>query len=130
MKHVIVIGNGMVGFKFCEKLRGYSPDIAITVYGEEPRPAYDRVNLSKYFSGKTAEDLMMAPLSWYQDNNIQLFTNELVTEIDRVNKKVKTYHGKEDHYDYLVFATGSSAFAASRPRSPPPSTAALFIFLL
>jgi nitrite reductase (NADH) large subunit len=100
----------MVGFKFCEKLRGYSADIDITVYGEEPRPAYDRVNLSKYFSGKTAEDLLMAPLSWYKDNNIQLFTNELVTEIDRVNKKVKTYHGKEDHYDYLVFATGSSAF--------------------
>ena len=110
MKRVIIVGNGMVGFKFCEKLRNYSQEISITVYGEEPRPAYDRVNLSKYFSGSTADDLLMAPAAWYQDNNIQLFTGELVTEIDRVRKTVKIHLGKEDHYDYLVLATGSSAF--------------------
>ena len=110
MKRVIVIGNGMVGFKFCQKLRGHSADYALIVYGEEPRPAYDRVNLSKYFSGSTAEDLLMAPYSWYQENNIQLFTGALVTKIDRVNKTIKTHLGKEDHYDYLVLATGSSAF--------------------
>ncbi len=110
MKQVIVVGNGMVGFKFCEKLRSYSPHISITVYGEEPRPAYDRVNLSKYFSGSTADDLLMAPASWYEENNIQLFTSELVTEIDRVNKTIKTHQGKEDRYDYLILATGSSAF--------------------
>lgn len=110
MKRVVVVGNGMVGYKFCEKLRNYSQDIAITVYGEEPRPAYDRVNLSKYFAGSTADDLLMAPAHWYQNNNIQLFTGELVTEIDRVRKTIKTHLGKEDHYDYLVLATGSSAF--------------------
>jgi nitrite reductase (NADH) large subunit len=110
MKRVIIVGNGMVGFKICEKLRNYSQEISITVYGEEPRPAYDRVNLSKYFSGSTADDLLMAPAAWYQDNNIQLFIGELVTEIDRVRKTVKIHLGKEDHYDYLVLATGSSAF--------------------
>ncbi len=110
MKRVIVVGNGMVGFKFCEKLRNYSTEIIITVYGEEPRPAYDRVNLSKYFSGSTADDLLMAPATWYQNNNIQLFTGELVIEIDRIRKTIKTHLGKEDHYDYLVLATGSSAF--------------------
>jgi nitrite reductase (NADH) large subunit len=110
MKRVIIIGNGMVGYKFCEKLRAQSPDINIIVYGEEPRPAYDRVHLSSYFSGSTAEDLLMKPATWYAENDIQLFTGELVTEIDRAKKKIKTHSGKTDHYDYLVLATGSSAF--------------------
>src|SRR6478609_6913413 len=110
MKRVIVVGNGMVGYKFCEKLRSQSAEIEVAVYGEEPRPAYDRVHLSSFFSGSTAEDLLMAPASWYAENNIQLFTSELVTEIDRANKKIKTHSGKVDTYDYLVLATGSSAF--------------------
>jgi nitrite reductase (NADH) large subunit len=110
MKRVIVVGNGMVGYKFCEKLRSQSKEIEIIVYGEEPRPAYDRVHLSSYFSGKTVQDLLMAPAMWYTENNIQLFTGELVTHIDRENKEIKTHSGMVDRYDYLVLATGSSAF--------------------
>jgi len=110
MTKVIVVGNGMVGYKFCEKLRSRSADIKIVVYGEEPRPAYDRVHLSSYFSGSTADDLLMAPLSWYDDNNIELHVGELVTEIDREKKEIKTHTGRRDNYDYLVLATGSSAF--------------------
>jgi nitrite reductase (NADH) large subunit len=110
MSRVIVVGNGMVGYKFCEKLRSRSKQHEIIVYGEEPRPAYDRVHLSSYFSGSTAEDLLMAPAAWYVENNVELFTGELVTELDRGNKTIKTHTGKVDHYDYLVLATGSSAF--------------------
>lgn len=110
MKRVIVVGNGMVGFRFCEKLRSRSPQTDIIVYGEEPRAAYDRVHLSDYFSGSSANDLLMAPVSWYADNNIKLHTGELVTEIDRPGKRIKTHTGREDHFDHLVLATGSSAF--------------------
>ncbi|HZI24555.1 MAG TPA: FAD-dependent oxidoreductase, partial [Chryseolinea sp.] len=110
MSRVIVVGNGMVGYKFCEKLRSRSKEHEIIVYGEEPRPAYDRVHLSSYFSGSTADDLLMAPASWYVENNVELFTSELVTELHRENKTIKTHTGKVDHYDYLVLATGSSAF--------------------
>src|SRR3546814_6330940 len=68
---VIVIGNGMVGYKFCEKLRKKAGvhQIRITVYGEEPRPAYDRVHLSEYFNGKSADDLLMAPASWRSEEH-------------------------------------------------------------
>ena len=113
MKRVIVVGNGMVGFKFCEKLRNLSADVKIVVYGEEPRPAYDRVHLSSFFSGTTAEQLLMAPAQWYADNNIELHTSELVTQIDREKKSIKTHNGKIDQYDVLVLATGSSAFVPS-----------------
>jgi nitrite reductase (NADH) large subunit len=110
MIRIVVVGNGMVGYKFCEKLRNRSKNCEIIVYGEEPRPAYDRVHLSSYFSGSTAEDLLMAPLSWYEDNAITLHTGELVTEIHRYEKTIRTHTGRVDHYDYLVLATGSSAF--------------------
>jgi nitrite reductase (NADH) large subunit len=110
MKRVIVVGNGMVGYKFCEKLRNLSTEIQIIVYGEEPRPAYDRVHLSSFFSGTSAEQLLMAPASWYTDHNIQLYIGELVTHIDRDAKTIKTHTGRTDYYDALVLATGSSAF--------------------
>jgi nitrite reductase (NADH) large subunit len=110
MIRTIVVGNGMVGYKFCEKLRNRSKDHEIIVYGEEPRPAYDRVHLTSYFSGSSAEDLLMAPTSWYSENNITLYTGELVTEINRQHKTITTHTGRVDHYDYLVLATGSSAF--------------------
>jgi len=71
--------------------------------------------LSSYFSGSTADDLLMAPLSWYQENNIQLHVGELVTEINRTEKTIKTHTGSVERYDYLVLATGSSAFVPSIP---------------
>src|SRR5687768_13439245 len=115
MARVIVVGNGMVGYKFCEKLVNRKKNIEIVVYGEEPRPAYDRVHLSSFFSGKSAENLLMAPEPWYHEHNIILHTRELVVNIDRVTKTIQTHSGKTDHYDYLVLATGSSAFVPPIP---------------
>jgi nitrite reductase (NADH) large subunit len=117
MIKIIVVGNGMVGYKFCEKLRkDYSAtDAEVVVYGEEPRPAYDRVHLSGYFSGVSAEDLYMAPMNWYRENEIALHTGELVTEIDCINKVITTHKGNKEAYDFLVLATGSSAFVPSIP---------------
>lgn len=112
MIKVIVVGNGMVGYKFCEKFISKSghENYKITVFGEEPRRAYDRVHLSEYFGGKTADDLSMSTLSWYKDNNISLNTSELVTGLDKENKTITTHLGNTLSYDYLVLATGSSAF--------------------
>ncbi len=112
MIKIVVVGNGMVGYKFCEKIRKNfdSSIVALTVYGEEPRPAYDRVHLSSYFSGASAEDLLMAPRTWYEENDIILHTGELVTQIDRTDKIITTHKGREESYDYLVLATGSGAF--------------------
>src|ERR1700756_504560 len=69
---IIVVGNGMAGYKFCEKLVARSADFRIIVFGEEPRHACDRVHLSEYFSGKSADDLSLSTLSWYQENDIAL----------------------------------------------------------
>lgn len=109
---LVVIGNGMVGYKFCEKLsEKYDPrQFDITVFGEEPRPAYDRVHLSAYFTGTTEDELSMAPRSWYEEKNIRLLTGTLITEIDRDKKIITTHKGDTISYDKLVLATGSTPF--------------------
>lgn len=113
MKHVVVIGNGMVGYKFCEKLMAKQKNgkqFTVTVFGEEPRVAYDRVHLSTYFDGKTAVDLTLAPENWYTENGIRLYLTDPVVDIDRENKEVRSHHGIVVPYDYLILATGSGAF--------------------
>ncbi|GGA74859.1 nitrite reductase large subunit [Flavobacterium palustre] len=112
MIKIIVVGNGMVGFKFCEKFVSKSGQekYQITVFGEEPRRAYDRVHLSEYFAGKTADDLSMSTATWYEENNIILNTSELVTDIHKENKTITTHLENTHSYDYLVLATGSAAF--------------------
>lgn len=112
MIKVIVVGNGMVGYKFCEKFvtKNGQENYQITVFGEEPRRAYDRVHLSEYFDGKTADDLSMSTTEWYTENGIELNTSELITDINRAEKTITSHLGKTHKYDYLVLATGSSAF--------------------
>lgn len=114
---VVVLGNGMVGYKFCEKLLAKSggEGFDLVVFGEEPRPAYDRVHLSEFFAGKTAEDLTMAPVSWYEENGITLHLSDPVVDIDRGAKTVRSHHGLVVAYDYLVLATGSAAFVPPIP---------------
>ncbi|SDM06750.1 assimilatory nitrite reductase (NAD(P)H) large subunit precursor [Siphonobacter aquaeclarae] len=112
---VVVVGNGMVGYKFCEKLLARSAAFDVTVFGEEPRPAYDRVHLSSFFEGKSADDLSMAPLSWYAENGITLYLSDPVVDIDREAKTVRSHHGVVVPYDYLVLATGSGAFVPAIP---------------
>lgn len=114
---IVIAGNGMVGYKFCEKLVAKSNirNLEITVFGEEIRPAYDRVHLSEYFAGKSAGDLTLASAEWYHDNYIDLYLGDPVQHIDRENKKVRSFHGIETSYDILILATGSSAFVPSIP---------------
>jgi nitrite reductase (NADH) large subunit len=114
---IVIIGNGMVGYKFCEKLlakKGNQP-LELTVFGEEMRPAYDRVHLSEYFAGKSADDLTLAPAEWYVNNGIRLHLGDPVQSIDRVHKTVHSFKGITESYDYLVLATGSAAFVPPIP---------------
>ena len=112
---IVVVGNGMVGYKFCEKLLAKSSHFNIIVFGEEARIAYDRVHLSEYFNGKSADDLSLSSSAWYVNNGIKLHLNDPVQEINRAEKTVHSLKGFTVKYDYLVLATGSSAFVPDIP---------------
>jgi len=116
-QNLIVIGNGMVGHKFLESLvdLGQADNYEITVLCEEPRPAYDRVYLSSYFSGKTAEDLSLVSEGFFETNNINIKLNSKAEHIDRSAKTVTTEKGEILSYDKLVLATGSYPFVPPVP---------------
>jgi nitrite reductase (NADH) large subunit len=106
---IVVVGNGMVGQRFLESIPAQAP-FDITVVCEEPRPAYDRVHLSAFFSGKTAGDLSLVESDFFAKKKIALRLNERVLDIDRTARKVNTSNGHELDYDVLVLATGSYPF--------------------
>lgn len=116
-QNLIVIGNGMVGHKFLESLveLEQAQNYNITVLCEEPRPAYDRVYLSSYFSGKTADDLSLVCEGFFEANNIDLKLNCKAQSIDRTAKSVTTESGETLSYDKLILATGSFPFVPPVP---------------
>jgi nitrite reductase (NADH) large subunit len=114
---IIVIGHGMVGHKFLESLADSgAPSLDVTVLSEEPRAAYDRVHLSEFFSGKTAEELsLVKPGFFEQRDNVVLKLNTRAVSIDRSAKTVTVRTGEVLSYDKLVFATGSFPFVPPLP---------------
>jgi len=108
-KEVVVIGNGMVGHRFCQRLVACDSagSYAITAFCEEPRPAYDRVHLSEYFRHRDAARLALAGLEWYRDSGVALHVGDRATAIDRRKRVVRSRRGRETPYDIVVLATGS-----------------------
>ncbi|MGF6411079.1 nitrite reductase large subunit NirB [Paraburkholderia sp. MM5482-R1] len=113
---IIVIGHGMVGHKLVECLaQRAAHDLDITVLGEESRPAYDRVHLSEFFSGKTADDLSLVEPGFFERHGVQLKLNARAVAVDRDARTVTVATGETLPYDRLVFATGSYPFVPPVP---------------
>jgi len=114
---LVVIGNGMVGQHFLAGLVASTgkDQYDIVTFCEEPRPAYDRVHLSEFFSGKTAEDLSLIPEGFFADNGITLHLGDRAATIDREHKTVTSAKGVSIRYDKLVLATGSYPFVPPVP---------------
>jgi nitrite reductase (NADH) large subunit len=73
-KTIVVIGNGMVGQRFCEKLVAYdtAQQYRLVTFCEEPRAAYDRVGLTSFFAHRNAQQLMLAKMDWYTEHHNRL----------------------------------------------------------
>jgi nitrite reductase (NADH) large subunit len=111
---VVVIGHGMVGHKFIESVQE-APGVDVTVLCEEPRAAYDRVHLSEFFSGKTADDLSLVAPGFFDRSHLDLRLNAKAQAIDRAARTVLLADGTVVAYDKLVFATGSYPFVPPLP---------------
>mgnify|MGYP001024009590 CR=1 FL=1 len=108
---IIVVGHGMVGHKFLEELHALAPaSLEVTVLCEEPRAAYDRVHLSEFFAGKTADDLSLVEPGFFAQSGFALRLKSRAAAIDRRQKTVTTADGEVLAYDKLVLATGSVPF--------------------
>ncbi|MDM0051575.1 nitrite reductase large subunit NirB [Variovorax sp. J22R115] len=118
---IAVIGHGMVGHKFLEQLHELGVvDAEVTVLCEEPRPAYDRVHLSEFFSGKTAEDLSLVEPGFFERTGYTLRLAAKAVAIERRDNTITTADGEVLHYDKLVLATGSFPFVPAVPGRDRP----------
>ncbi|QVY62347.1 nitrite reductase large subunit NirB [Cytobacillus gottheilii] len=111
-KQLVMIGNGMAGVRAIEEiLKLNKEEFEMTIFGKEPYPNYNRIQLSHVLQGDTTvEEIIMNDWDWYKENHIQLFTNESIVKINPENKTVESSNGRITAYDKLIIATGSSPF--------------------
>jgi len=116
-QNVVVIGNGMVGQRFCEKLVQYDTarQYRIVTFCEEPRAAYDRVGLTSFFAHRDAEKLLLAKTEWYETYGVELHVGDCANRIDREAHVVHSDKGVKIAYDHVVMATGSYPFVPKIP---------------
>ncbi|WP_415749994.1 NADPH-nitrite reductase [Bacillus velezensis] len=116
-KQLVLVGNGMAGVRAIEEILNVSKDaFQITIFGSEPHPNYNRILLSKVLQGDTdIKDITLNDWNWYEENNIQLYTNETVIKVDTENKTVITDADRIQPYDELILATGSVPFILPIP---------------
>jgi nitrite reductase (NADH) large subunit len=112
----------MVGQRLVEALRDRDAERRwrVTVLSEEPRRAYDRVNLSAYFDGAGPGDLDLVPEGCYGSGGYELRLGEAVTSVDREARTVTTSRGDTLSYDALALATGSYPFVPPVPGADLP----------
>ncbi|MCK7382918.1 nitrite reductase large subunit NirB [Enterobacter cloacae] len=119
---LVVVGHGMVGHHFLEDCvnRNLHQQYQIVVFGEERYAAYDRVHLSEYFGGRSAESLSLVEGDLFARHGIELRLSQQIIAIDRDAHVVRTASGHEIHWDKLVLATGSYPFVPPVPGNTLP----------
>ncbi|MFC6087426.1 nitrite reductase large subunit NirB [Sphaerisporangium aureirubrum] len=111
---IVVIGYGPAAHRLAETLAARGAGNQVTVMGEEPRAAYDRVALTSYLSA-AEPGAGAAALTYPVPAGITVRTGDRVTGIDRAGHEVTTASGHSEPYDVLVLATGSAPFVPPVP---------------
>jgi nitrite reductase (NADH) large subunit len=114
---LVMVGNGMAGVRTLEELLKIAPDLYdISVFGAEPHPNYNRILLSPVLAGEqTLDEIVLNPLSWYEEHGIELHLGKKVVDVDRRRRIIKAADGTEAEYDRLLLATGSNPFILPVP---------------
>ncbi|SFQ17813.1 assimilatory nitrate reductase electron transfer subunit [Amycolatopsis arida] len=114
---IVVLGYGMAGARLADEIRRRDPAgerVALTVVGDEPEPAYNRVLLSAVVAGTMRpEAVRLHEPDWAHRNRVDLRLGVGALRIDRERRTVELTDGSTVDYDTLVLATGA------RPWLPP-----------
>ena len=86
----------MAGMRTVEELLSRAPGrYAITVFGAEPHPNYNRIMLSSVLAGeKTLDEIVINPLDWYAERGITLVKGDPVAAIDPAARTVTSAAGR------------------------------------
>ncbi|SFR60439.1 3-phenylpropionate/trans-cinnamate dioxygenase ferredoxin reductase subunit [Halogeometricum rufum] len=105
----VIIGDGIAGSSAAETLREEEPDADITVVTDEGEALYNRILIKEFAKGKLPE----APISihdpeWYDERDIELKLNTLVTDVDPDGHTITTHEGEELSWDKLLVSVGGT----------------------
>lgn len=106
---LVLVGNGMAGVRVVEEILKLEPDrFEITIFGSEPHPNYNRIQLSKVLQGDTSlKEIIINDWNWYKEHKINLYSGEKVVKIDSIHQIVFSNKGSGIKYDKLILAAGS-----------------------
>ncbi|MEY4512410.1 MAG: hypothetical protein RLZZ450_4532 [Pseudomonadota bacterium] len=109
-KDLAIIGNGMATDRLLDELvkRKALERYELTVFGEEPTGAYNRIMLGKVLDGGEPDVIITKPKSWYAEHGIRLHAGVRVEKLDTAVRRIYTTDGESYHYDVTVLATGSN----------------------
>ena len=110
-RRVAVIGHGMAAGRLVEEIvaRDRSGRCRISVFGDEPHGAYNRVLLSGVLAGTHgAADVQLHRPGWHAAHGVTVHRGLRVTALDRTAREVVTADGQRHGYDVAVLATGSA----------------------
>ena len=105
----LLIGGFAAGYAAAE-LRKRGADGDIMLVGREPEPPYERPPLSKeYLRGEAKrEDAYVNPVSWYEENGVELRTGTNVMALDTEARTAKLQGGDEVAFEKALLATGAN----------------------
>ncbi|AIJ21102.1 FAD-dependent oxidoreductase [Amycolatopsis methanolica] len=110
-RKVVVLGYGMAGARLADEIRARDPEgtrVTLTVIGEEPHAAYNRVLLSAVVAGTMRPEMVrLHDAGWAAAHHVDLRTDVKAEHIDRAARRVRLSDGSTVDYDALVLATGS-----------------------
>jgi NAD(P)H-nitrite reductase large subunit len=107
-ERLVIVGNGMATTRLVEELVARKYAGQITILGDEPGPAYNRILLSAVLEGTHPLDaLTLRSPEWYAANGIDLRLGSRVLEIERDLNDVMLVDGTKIEFDRIVLATGA-----------------------
>jgi nitrite reductase (NADH) large subunit len=111
-KHLAIIGHGMAGSRLLDELisRRATSRYSITVFGEEPGHAYNRILLSKVLSGGDPDAIKLRADNWHGHEDVRVMPNSRIERVSPADRTLHVSDGSTMPYDVAVIATGSRPF--------------------
>lgn len=119
-EHIVIIGAGQAGATLAIRLRDSGYSGALTLFGNEGHPPYQRPPLSKAYLKRdwTVDRLYLRPEAFWSDRGVEVAAGTAVTAIDPASRTLVA-GGCTVGWTRLALATGT------RPRPLPPGLAGL-----
>ncbi|KAJ7995655.1 hypothetical protein DPEC_G00246830 [Dallia pectoralis] len=113
---ILLIGGGPASLLCAETLRQNCYEGRIIIVTKDILPPIDKPKLSKAMDVDNAS-LLLRPMDFFQQHDIELWTEKKVVSVNTEEKTVKMNDGSMQQYNQLLISTGCRA----RPLSCPGS---------